>query len=48
MEINYHVDIIDKKLSEYFTRNYVLNKRYLSVRLIILIYLVIFIIVKNY
>ena len=29
--------IIDKKLSEYFTRNYVLNKRYFNVKSIILI-----------
>ena len=32
MEINYHVGIIDKILSEYFTKNYVLNKRYFSVK----------------
>ena len=30
MKINYHVGIIDKKLNEYFTRNYILNKRYFS------------------
>ena len=34
MKINSHIDIINKKLSEYFTRNYVLNKRYFSVKFI--------------
>ena len=32
MKINYHVGIIDKILSEYFTKNYVLNKRYFSAK----------------
>ena len=38
MENNYHVVIIDKKLSEYFTRNYLLNKIYFSVKSIIVIF----------
>ena len=37
MKINKHVDNIDKKIGEYFTRNYVLNKRYFSVKSIMLI-----------
>ena len=38
MKINNHIGIIDKKLNEYFTRNYVLNKRYFSVKSIMLIF----------
>ena len=38
MENNYHVVIIDKKLSEHFTRNYLLNKIYFSVKSIIVIF----------
>ena len=38
MKINSHIGIIDKKLSENFTRNYVLNKRYFSVKSIMLIF----------
>ena len=38
MKINKHVCNIDKKIGEYFTRNYVLNKRYFSVKLIMLIF----------
>ena len=38
MKINSHIGIIDKKLNEYFTRNYVLNKRYFSVKSIMLIF----------
>ena len=30
--------IIDKKLDEYFSRNYVLNKKYFNVKSIILIF----------
>ena len=37
MKINKHVDNIDKKIGEYFTKNYVLNKRYFSVKSIMLI-----------
>ena len=37
MKINKQVDNIDKKIGEYFTRNYVLNKRYFSVKSIMLI-----------
>ena len=38
IKINKHVCNIDKKIGEYFTRNYVLNKRYFSVKSIILIF----------
>ena len=38
MKINKHVCNIDKKIGEYFTRNYVLNKRYFSVKSIKLIF----------
>ena len=38
MKINKHVCNIDKKIGEYFTRNYVLNKRYFSVKSIMLIF----------
>ncbi len=38
MKINKHVGNIDKKIGEYFTRNYVLNKRYFSVKSIMLIF----------
>ena len=38
MKINSHIGIIDKKLSEYFTRKYVLNKRYFIFKSIILIF----------
>ena len=38
MKINSHIGIIDKKLSEYFTSNYVLNKRYFNVKSIMLIF----------
>ena len=38
MKINSHVEIIAKKLNEYFTRNYVLNKRYFTFKSIKLIY----------
>ena len=38
MKINKHVDNIDKKIGEYFTKNYVLNKRYFSVKSIMLIF----------
>ena len=38
MKINKHVCNFDKKIGEYFTRNYVLNKRYFSVKSIILIF----------
>ena len=38
MEKNKHVCNIDKKIGEYFTRNYVLNKRYFSVKSIMLIF----------
>ena len=35
---NKYVYNIDKKIGEYFTRNYVLNKRYFSVKSIMLIF----------
>ena len=38
MKINKHVGNIDKKIKEYFTINYVLNKRYFSVKSIMLIF----------
>ena len=38
MKINKHVCNIDKKIGEYFTTNYVLNKRYFSVKSIMLIF----------
>ena len=38
MKINKHICNIDKKIGEYFTRNYVLNKRYFSVKSIMLIF----------
>ena len=38
MNIQNHIDSIDKKLKEYFERNYVLNKRYFSVKSIMLIF----------
>ena len=38
MKINKYVCNIDKKIGEYFTRNYVLNKRYFSVKSIMLIF----------
>ena len=38
MKINSHIGIINKKLNEYFTRNYVLNKRYFNVKSIMLIF----------
>ena len=38
MKINNHIGIIDKKLNEYFTRNYVLNKKYFNVKSIMLIF----------
>ena len=37
-KINKHVCNTDKKIEEYFTRNYVLNKRYFSVKSIMLIF----------
>ena len=36
--INKHIGNIDKKLNEYFRRNYILNKRYFSVKSIIQIF----------
>ena len=33
-----HIDCIDKKLDEYFEKNYLLNKRYFSVKSIMLIF----------
>ena len=38
MKINKHVCNIDKKIGEYFTRNYVLNKTYFNVKSIMLIF----------
>ena len=38
MKINKHVCNIDKKIGEYFSRNYVLNKRYFSVKSNLLIF----------
>ena len=38
MNIQNHIGSIDKKLKEYFERNYVLNKRYFSVKSIILLF----------
>ena len=38
MNIQNHIGSIDKKLDEYFERNYVLNKRYFSVKSIMLIF----------
>ena len=38
MKINKQVCNIDKKIREYFTRNYVLNKRYFCVKSIMLIF----------
>ena len=37
IKINKHVCNIDKKIWEYFRRNYILNKRYFSVKSIMLI-----------
>ena len=42
LKITKHIGNIDKKLNEYFSRNYILNKRYFSVKSI-MIYLDIFI-----
>jgi len=33
-----HIGNIDKKLDEYFKKNFILNKRYFSVKLIIFIF----------
>ena len=38
MNIKKHIGNIDKKLDEYFQRNYILNKKYLSVKSIMLIF----------
>ncbi len=38
MKINKHVCNIDKKIGEYFTRKYILNKRYFNVKSIMLIF----------
>ena len=38
MKINKHVCNFDKKIGEYFTRNYVLNKTYFNVKSIMLIF----------
>ena len=38
MNIQNHIGSIDKKLDEYFEKNYVLNKRYFSVKSIMLIF----------
>jgi len=38
IRINSHIGMIYKKLNEYFKRNYVLNKRYFSVKSIMLIF----------
>ncbi len=38
MKNNKHVCNIDKRIGEYFTRNYVLNKRYFRVKSIMLIF----------
>ena len=38
MNIQNHIGSIDKKLDEYFQKNYVLNKRYFSVKSIMLIF----------
>ena len=38
IKINKHFNNIDKKIGEYFIRNYVLNKRYFSVKSIMLIF----------
>jgi len=38
LQINKHVGNINKKLNEYFTRNYILNKRLFSVKSIMLIF----------
>ena len=32
LKITKHIDNIDKKLNEYFSRNFILNKRYFSVK----------------
>ena len=32
LKITKHIGNIDKKLNEYFTRNFILNKRYFSVK----------------
>ena len=32
LNIRKHIGNIDKKLNEYFSRNYILNKRYFSVK----------------
>ena len=39
MKINSHVGIIDKKLNEYFKKNFILNKRYFSVKSIMQIWI---------
>ena len=38
MNIQKHIGNIDKKLDEYFQRNYILNKKYFSVKSIMLIF----------
>ena len=38
MNIQKHIGNIDKKLDEYFQRNYILNKKYFSVKSILLIF----------
>ena len=38
MNIQKHIVNIDKKLDEYFQRNYILNKKYFSVKSILLIF----------
>jgi hypothetical protein len=38
MNIQKHIGSIDKKLDEYFQRNYILNKKYFSVKSIMLIF----------
>ena len=50
MKIIYQLGIIDKKISEYLMRNYVLNKRCFSFKSIMLIidYFYIFININNY
>ena len=40
MKKNKQICIIDKKIGEYYTKNYVLNKRYFNVKSIMLIFFI--------
>ena len=40
MKKNKQICIIDKKIGEYYTRNYVLNKRYFNVKSIMLMFFI--------